>query len=150
MSVEVPMKVRRLLDPLELAFFERILAECHRADRQVLEDQLRRINKVRRYEHPSKAQAQTILYWKGWFRVRRDFPCSFPSNRTEERLAEAVMVAAGERVRITAWILTGAIAWLTFEPRRIAIDARTPAPTYERFQLFADRPAGVDPAQGID
>jgi hypothetical protein len=143
------MKLRILLDPLEQSFFELILSECSKADRQVLEDQMRRINKVRRYDDPSRGESQTILYWKSWFRVRRDFPLIFPSDRATERVAEAVAEIAGERVQITVWMLTGALAWLSIKPRRPVSTAGILKPKFELLRLFPDREAEIRPSEGL-
>jgi hypothetical protein len=148
-SVEVSiMKLRSLLEPLEQAFFELILSECAEVDREVLKDQMGRINKVRRYDDPSRGESQTILYWKSWFHVRRDFPLVFLSDRAEERLAEAFTVVSGERAQVTVWMLTGAIAWISLKPRRVVDTAGTSAPKFELFRLFPDRGANVKPDEG--
>ena len=143
------MKLSRLLDPLERSFFELILSECTKTDREVLEDQMRRINKVRRYDDPSRGESQTILYWKSCFRVRRDFPIIFPSNRAEERLADAIAVVSNERVQITVWMLTGAIGWISMKPRRGVSTTGIPAAKFESVQLFPDRGADIKPDEGL-
>jgi len=132
------MKLFNLLDPIERSFFDLVLSRCDEADREVLQEQMGRINKVARYHDPSRGESQTILYWKGLFRVRRDFPVIFPSDRAQDRVAEAVAVVSAERAQVTLWMLTGAIAWFSFKPRRIAV-TNTPSPNFENLQLFPDR-----------
>jgi hypothetical protein len=143
------MKLSSLLNSLELSFFELVLSQCTEADREVLTDQMRRINKVRRYDDPSRGESQTILYWRSWFRARRDFPLIFPSNRAEERLAEATVVVSGERVQITIWMLTGAIAWISLRPRRLVGAAEAAAPKFELFKLFPDRGSDIKPDEDL-
>ncbi|HET9395811.1 MAG TPA: hypothetical protein VFO36_07115, partial [Nitrospiraceae bacterium] len=124
-------------------FFELILSQGSEADREVLKDQMGRINQVKRYDNPSKNESQTILYWNSWFRVRRDFPLIFPFDRAEERVAEAFAVGSGERVQVTLWMLTGAIAWISLEPRPATSAAEIKAPKFDLLRLFPDR--GVNP-----
>jgi hypothetical protein len=136
------MKLLRLLDPLERSFFEAILSECTKTDREVLEDQMRRINKVKRYDDPSTRESQTILYWKSCFRVRRDFPVIFPSDRAEERVAETVAEISGERVQIALWMVTGAIGCISMKPHRPVRTSGMVGPNFELVRLFPDRGAG--------
>jgi hypothetical protein len=138
------MKIYRLLNELERAFFRGILDECTELDRGVLTDQMRRINMVRRYDDPVKRERQTILYWKSWFRVRRDFPIVFPWDRAEERVAEAVVTSA-DRVVITAWMLAGAIGWVVLKPISDAKDLSTA--TLGELRVFPDRTPKTDQAK---
>ena len=138
----IDMKLLKLLTPLERSFFELIISQGNAADREVLKDQMGRINQVRRYDSPSNNETQTILYWHSWFRVRRDFPVIFPFARAEERLAEAVAVVSGERIRMAVWMLTGAIAWISHEPRMTT--GAIEVPKFDLFRLFPDRERNIE------
>jgi hypothetical protein len=133
------MRLDELLDPIERAFFDAIRQECSSSEREILEDQMHRINEVARYEVPSRHESQTILYWKGWFRLRRDFSRTFAHERKEERLAQAVIVLGEQRTEVAVGLLSGAIAYLTFRPRRIDAAPGDPAPRVESLRLFPDR-----------
>lgn len=107
---------RTLLNDFEIRLVSEVSQELSDSDNETFLDQMSKFNDVYR-EPPLEGvnRVGTNLYWKRFWKIRRDFPLLFDSRNEEDRLASIqVKTAKGSIIDVSFWLVNGAMFSMEF------------------------------------